>query len=85
MSENLAATEDKELRLVDNLELRIALTDSEGKLETLLFTYLCPLLLKLKSPHQRVRDKVSFNLMKLLVGAKKHFNDIWNVLQPEPV
>jgi proteasome component ECM29 len=40
------------------VELRLALADSDKKLETLLGTYLAPLLLKLQSPSDRVREKV---------------------------
>ena len=50
--------EARELELVGKLELRIALAESETKLQPLLNTYLPPLLLKLSSPHKRVRDKV---------------------------
>lgn len=57
----MAATEDaeaKELGLVGKVELRIALTESDVKLESLLHTYLPPLLLKLASEHVSVRNKV---------------------------
>ncbi|KAL8737649.1 MAG: hypothetical protein Q9181_001463 [Wetmoreana brouardii] len=57
----MAATdtaEAKELSLVGKVELRIALTDSDAKLESLLHTYLPPLLLKLASDHIAVRNKV---------------------------
>ena len=40
------------------VELRIALADSDARLETLLGTYLTPLLLKLASDSGSVRDKV---------------------------
>lgn len=50
--------EAKELDLVNKVELRIALTDSDSKLESLLHTYLPPLLLKLASDHTNVRNKV---------------------------
>ena len=52
--------EAKELGLVGKVELRIALTDSDIKLESLLRTYLPPLLLKLASDYVSVRNKVSF-------------------------
>ncbi|KAL8803214.1 MAG: hypothetical protein Q9182_003315 [Xanthomendoza sp. 2 TL-2023] len=57
----MAATESpeaKELSLVGRVELRIAMTDSDPKLETILNTYLPPLLLKLASDHISVRNKV---------------------------
>jgi proteasome component ECM29 len=52
------STEQRELSLVDKVELRIALADTDGKLSTLLRTYLTPLLLKLASEHLSVRNKV---------------------------
>ncbi|KAL8731768.1 MAG: hypothetical protein Q9166_003215 [cf. Caloplaca sp. 2 TL-2023] len=52
------AIEAKELSLVGKVELRIALTDSDAKLEAILNTYLAPLLLKLASDHISVRNKV---------------------------
>lgn len=51
--------EAKELSLVGKVELRIALADSDSKLESLLQTYLPPLLLKLASDYSSVRNKVS--------------------------
>lgn len=51
--------ESKELSLVSKVELRIALTDSDTKLESVLKTYLAPLLLKLAAEHISVRNKVS--------------------------
>ena len=50
--------EAKELGLVGKVELRIALTDSDIKLESILNIYLAPLLLKLASEHLAVRNKV---------------------------
>ncbi|KAL8817777.1 MAG: hypothetical protein Q9223_003452 [Gallowayella weberi] len=52
------STEAKELSLVGKVELRIAMTDSDPKLENILNTYLPPLLLKLASDHITVRNKV---------------------------
>ena len=49
--------EAKELNLVGKVELRIALADSDAKLEAILKTYLPPLLLKLASEHVSVRNK----------------------------
>lgn len=54
--------EAKELRLVNNVELKIALADGDNKLQRLLNLYLPPLLLKLASPHVSVRNKVSLSL-----------------------
>ncbi|KIW03221.1 uncharacterized protein PV09_05445 [Verruconis gallopava] len=53
-----ASTEQRELSLVDKVELRIALADTDAKLSNLLNTYLAPLLLKLASEHLSVRNKV---------------------------
>jgi hypothetical protein len=50
--------ESKELALVGKVEMRIALADSEKKLEDLLKVYLAPLLLKLGSEYVAVRNKV---------------------------
>ena len=52
--------ESKELRLVNNVELKIALADTDEKLQRLLDLYLPPLILKLASPHALVRNKVGF-------------------------
>lgn len=52
--------EAKELRLVNNVELKIALAEGDDKLQRLLNLYLPPLLLKLASPHVAVRNKVCF-------------------------
>ncbi|KAK9454580.1 proteasome stabiliser-domain-containing protein [Dipodascopsis uninucleata] len=47
-----------ELALVNKVELRIALANTNDKLESLLKIYLAPLLLKLGSSHEVVRNKV---------------------------
>lgn len=52
-------SEAKELALVGKVEMRIALADSDKKLEDLLKVYLGPLLLKLGSDSVAVRNKVS--------------------------
>ena len=52
------STEAKELDLIGKVELRIALTESDAKLQSTLGTYLAPLLLKLGSEHLTVRNKV---------------------------
>ncbi|KAL4776227.1 proteasome stabiliser-domain-containing protein [Aspergillus nidulans var. acristatus] len=57
----MAATnsaEARELSLISKVELRIALADTDEKLESLLGTYLAPLLLKLGSDSHAVRSKV---------------------------
>ncbi|RAL08677.1 ECM29 family proteasome component [Aspergillus homomorphus CBS 101889] len=52
------SSEARELSLISKVELRIALADSDDKLEALLNTYLTPLLLKLGSESIAVRNKV---------------------------
>ncbi|KAI9683351.1 MAG: proteasome component M29 [Trizodia sp. TS-e1964] len=54
----MATLEDRELALIGKVELRIALADSDLKLEAILKTFLAPLLLKLASEHVNVRNKV---------------------------
>jgi len=51
-------TEARELALLDKVELRIALAQSDTALESSLKTYLAPVLLKLASEHVAVRNKV---------------------------
>ncbi|KAL1302237.1 hypothetical protein AAFC00_002661 [Neodothiora populina] len=50
--------EARELSLVGKVEMRIALADNDLKLQTILGTFLPPLLLKLASEHVAVRNKV---------------------------
>ncbi|KJZ80114.1 hypothetical protein HIM_00828 [Hirsutella minnesotensis 3608] len=58
--------EERELRLVETVEFRIlAVANNEDKLQSLLKTYLAPLLLKAASEHQSVRTKV-FNIYRML-------------------
>lgn len=45
------STEARELALVENVEFRFALADTDSKLQTLLDKFLAPLLLKLGSEH----------------------------------
>ncbi|KAF9401765.1 hypothetical protein BGX21_000669 [Mortierella sp. AD011] len=49
---------DKDLQLLDNVELRFALAETDPQLEKTLNTFLCPILLKLASPVEVVRSKV---------------------------
>jgi proteasome component ECM29 len=50
--------ESRELALLGKVELRIALADTDSKLQTLLGTYLAPILLKCASESLAVRNKV---------------------------
>ncbi|ORY12152.1 proteasome stabiliser-domain-containing protein [Clohesyomyces aquaticus] len=54
----MSTPEARELALVGKVEMRIALADSDKKLEDLLKLYLSPLLLKLGSESVAVRNKV---------------------------
>lgn len=54
------------MRLVKKVELKIALTDTDAKLEKMLAIYLCPVLLKLESPHEAVRNQVMFSYGRTL-------------------
>lgn len=58
MATTTSTPEQRELSLVGKVEMRIALADSDAKLESTLKTYLAPLLLKLASEHGSVRNKV---------------------------
>ena len=51
-------TEGRELALVGKVEMRVALADTDSKLEALIKTFLVPLLLKLASHYLSVRNKV---------------------------
>lgn len=63
---SVESPEAKELNLVGKVELRIALADSDVKLESILKTFLAPLLLKLASEHVSVRNKVRESPFPLL-------------------
>lgn len=65
--------EARELALVGKVEMRIALADSEKKLEDLLNMYLAPLLLKLGSESVAVRNKV---------GISRRFRSLHAKLSP---
>ncbi|KAF2169020.1 hypothetical protein M409DRAFT_52992 [Zasmidium cellare ATCC 36951] len=58
MSAPAQSPEQRELALVGKVEMRIALADTDAKFESILKTYLAPLLLKLASEFQSVRQKV---------------------------
>ena len=71
-------SEAKELALVGKVELRIALTDSDAKLESMLNIYLAPLLLKLASDHASVRNKVS--ILDRVLGEASRVLAVYSVL-----
>ncbi|KAI9097418.1 proteasome stabiliser-domain-containing protein [Phlyctochytrium arcticum] len=49
---------DKELALLENVELRFAVADNDARFETTLETFLVPVINKLNSQHEVVRNKV---------------------------
>ncbi|KAJ8329188.1 proteasome component M29 [Batrachochytrium dendrobatidis] len=49
---------DRETELLENVELRMALADTDAKFERVIHNFLAPVLLKLDSPHDVVRQKV---------------------------
>ncbi|KAJ6262387.1 hypothetical protein Dda_3195 [Drechslerella dactyloides] len=51
------ADEAKELNLLKNVENRIVFAQNDTALQSILKTFLCPMLLKLESPNASVRDK----------------------------
>ena len=60
-----ASTKERELQLLDNVELRIlGVANKEDKLTQMLERYLAPVLLKAASEHQAVRTKVSTHKMR---------------------
>ncbi|XP_053602483.1 proteasome adapter and scaffold protein ECM29 isoform X2 [Plodia interpunctella] len=56
-----------DLMLLDRVFLRLGNADSDDQLESCLGRFLCPVILKLSSPHEQVRTKV----MELLVHVNK--------------
>jgi len=75
----MATAEARELSLLDRVELKLALADSEAKLQNILNIYLTPLLLKLASEHVTVRNKVSDITVKRLIV--RHSNSHVDCLQ----
>ncbi|KAG0232498.1 hypothetical protein BGW42_008118 [Actinomortierella wolfii] len=62
-----------ELELLENVELRFALAETDAQLEKTLATFLCPVLLKMASDQEAVRTKV--------VGILTHIN---KRIRPKP-
>lgn len=58
MAADSPSPEARELSLIGKVEFRIAMADTDEKLQSLLQTYLAPLLLKLSSDSVAVRNKV---------------------------
>ncbi|RIB22041.1 proteasome stabiliser-domain-containing protein [Gigaspora rosea] len=57
---------EEEIELLERVELRLALAETDAQLEKLLNSFLSPILLKLASPHEVVRTKV--------MGVLTHIN-----------
>lgn len=74
MANNTSSIEARELSLVEKVEFKFALADTDSKLQTLLNTYLSPLLLKLGSEHKSVREKV--------ISSCQHIN---NRIKPQTI
>ncbi|CAJ0635937.1 5501_t:CDS:10 [Entrophospora sp. SA101] len=69
---------EKEIELLENVELRFALVDSDQQLEKLINLFLTPVLLKLQSPHEVVRTKV----MSVLGHINKRIKSKSNIKLP---
>ncbi|XP_020604939.1 proteasome-associated protein ECM29 homolog [Orbicella faveolata] len=63
----MAASAKDELELLERVFLRVASAETDDQLEKTVKTFLCPLLLKVASPHQEVKNKV----MTLLTHLNK--------------
>lgn len=53
------------LELLERVFLRVASAETDDQLEKSVKTFLCPLLLKVASPHQEVKNKVNENEVML--------------------
>lgn len=72
--------EARELSLVGKVEMRIALADSDERLENILNTYLPPLLLKLASECVAVRNKVISICQHINTRVKPRYDvQYWSV------
>lgn len=69
-----ALSDPSSIELLDNVELRFALADTDAQLEKTLNTFLCPVLLKLASPTEAVRSKVDSRLVHFAAINKAHFS-----------
>ncbi|CAG8534937.1 9628_t:CDS:10 [Funneliformis mosseae] len=69
---------EKEIDLLEKVELRIALAETDQKLEKILDTFLSPILLKLESPHEVMRTKV----MSILSHINKRIRPKTNIKLP---
>lgn len=78
-TEKAAPSEEKELALVEKVEMRLALAKSPEKFQGLVKTYLAPLMLKLVSPHQAVREEVSSICQHILKRIDAGYVTIWNL------
>ncbi|CCH42235.1 hypothetical protein BN7_1779 [Wickerhamomyces ciferrii] len=63
---------EAELNLINKVELRIALADTDAKFQSSLDLYLCPLLLKLSSQHGSVRQEILKFIQHLIPRINSH-------------
>ncbi|GBC07937.1 hypothetical protein RclHR1_00780017 [Rhizophagus clarus] len=69
---------DKEIELLENVELRFAIAETDQQLEKTLNIFLSPVLLKLESPHEVVKTKV----MSILAHINKRVRPKSNIKLP---
>ncbi|CAB4480178.1 ARM repeat-containing protein [Rhizophagus irregularis] len=69
---------EKEIELLENVELRFALAETDQQLEKTLNIFLSPVLLKLESPHEVVKTKV----MSILAHINKRVRPKTNIKLP---
>ncbi|CAG8551871.1 6468_t:CDS:10 [Diversispora eburnea] len=69
---------EKEIELLENVELRFALAETDAQLEKTLTIFLSPVLIKLGSPHEAVRSKV----MNVLSHINKRIRSKTNIKLP---
>lgn len=72
---SVSPAEQKELDLIEKVELRLALSDTTEKFEKSLGTFLAPLLLKLASPYSSVRQAV-FNTLKHVLSRLSSLKEL---------
>ncbi|CAG8524233.1 10813_t:CDS:10, partial [Cetraspora pellucida] len=72
---------EEEIELLEKVELRLALAETDAQLEKLLNAFLSPILLKLASPHEVVRTKV-MGILTHINKRTRSKNDIKLPLNP---
>lgn len=72
------------LELLERVFLRVASAETDEQLEKTVKIFLCPLLLKVASPHQEVKNKVSIRKCKdsiSLFAILEYFPDVFSLFQ----